>query len=159
MLCGSLVLVRGRCCCALWRASDLYSDGGRSHWRRAGRLCSRSDRGLVDLGLSCIPLVGEPVGPKVESKRNYLFCACWCLRRRRNNCILPALPKRWSTLVCSRDSGRWRSDHGRRWHLVLPRSAILAANRRHCVCHHRFVFAAQIKIEVHNVIVTGASKP
>ena len=145
MLCVSLVLVCGRCCRALWRASNFHPDGGRSHWRRAGRLCSRSDRGLVDLGLSCIPLVGESVGPKVESKRNYLFCAYRYLRRRRNDCILPALPKRRSTLVCSRDSGGWRRDHGPRWRLILPRSTILAANGRHCVRNHRFVFAAQIE--------------
>jgi hypothetical protein len=154
MLCGILVLVCGRRCGALRRASNLYPDGGRSHWRRSRRLCSRSDRRLVDLGLSCIPLVGEPVGPKVEPKRGYLFCAYWYLRRRRNNCILPALPKRRSTLVCSRDSGGWRGDHGCGWHLVFWRSAILAANRRHCICHHWFVFAAQVKIAAHNVIFT-----
>ena len=64
MICGSLVLVRGRCCCALWRASNLHPNGGRSHWRRPRRLCSRSDRGIVDLGLSCIPLDSEPLGSK-----------------------------------------------------------------------------------------------
>src|SRR5262245_32013916 len=96
--CGSLVLVRSRCCCALWCASNLYPDGGRSHWRRPRRLCSRSDRGFVDLDLSCIPLVSEPLGSKIESKRNFLFRAYWYLRRCRNNCILSTLPKRRSAL-------------------------------------------------------------
>src|SRR5262249_33439221 len=141
----SLVLVRGRCCCALWCASNLHPDGGRSHWRRPWRLCSRSDRSVVDLGLSCIPLVSEPVGSEVESKRNYLFCAYWYLRWRRNNRILSTLPKRRSALFRSCHSGGRRGNHGCGWDFVFSRSAILAANRWDRVCHHRFVSAAHIK--------------
>src|SRR4029453_5303183 len=94
LLCGGLVLVCGHRCSALWRASNLHPDGSRSHWRRTGRFCGRSNRGVVDPVFSCVSLVGESVGPKVESERNYLFCAYWYLRRRRNNCVLLALSKR-----------------------------------------------------------------
>jgi len=96
------------------------------------------------LAYICIPLVGEPVGSKIERKRNYLFCAYWYLRRRRNHCIFSALPKRRSTFLSSCHSGRRRANHGRRWYLVFSRSSILAPNRRYCVCHHRFVFAPQM---------------
>ena len=37
--------------------------------------------------------LANPLGSGVESKRNYLFCAYWYLRRRRNNRIFSALPK------------------------------------------------------------------
>jgi hypothetical protein len=145
LLCGGLVLVCGHRCCALWRASNLHPDGSRSHWRRAGRFCGRNNRGVVDIVVPCIPLVGESVGPKVESKRNCLFCAHRHLRRRRNNCVLPVVSKRRSAVFRSCYSGGWRRDHGRSGHLVFPRTAILAANHRHCSRCHRFVFAAQIE--------------
>jgi hypothetical protein len=55
------------------------------------------------------------------------------------------VPKRRPAVFCPCHPGGWRRDHGRRWHLVFPRTAILAANRRHCFCPHRFVFTAQIE--------------
>jgi hypothetical protein len=145
LLCGGLVLVRGHRCCALWRASNLHPNSSRPHWRRAGRFCGRSNRCVVDLVLPDIPLVGESVGSKGVSKRNSLFCAYWYLRRRRNNCVLPAVSKRRSPVFGSCHSGGWRRDHGSRWHLVFPRTAIVAANRRHCFRSDWFVFPAQIE--------------
>jgi hypothetical protein len=83
-----------------------------------------------------------------SSPSGIIYSVLTGLRRRRNNCILSTLSKRRSTFICSSDPGRRRGHHGARWHLLFPRTAILAANRRHWVCNYRFVFSAQIRIEV-----------
>ena len=112
----------------------------------SGRFCGRSQRAALSI-LSYLAFLWLANRWDQKSSLNgiHLFCAYRYLRRRRNNCVLPAVSKRRSAVFRSCYSGGWRRDHGRRWHLVFPRTAILAANRRHCFCCHRFVFAAQIE--------------
>ena len=55
--------------------------------------------------------------------------------------------KRRSALFGSSYPCRRRGNQGHRWLRVFPRSAIMAANRWRCVCHHGLVFTAQIVSE------------
>src|SRR4029453_6588906 len=143
---GSLVLVCGRCCCALWRAPNLHPNGSRSHRWGVRRLRSRGDRGIVDFTLPRISLVVEPLESAIQRARNFLFRSHWSLRGCRNDCILPAFSKRRPALVGSSYFSWRRRDYGNRRHFVFSRTAVVAENSRCCVRYHWFVFAAQIEI-------------
>ena len=53
--------------------------------------------------------------------------------------------KREAALVCSGNFG-WRRSIMASRGFLLSRTAVMAKDRRHCVCHHRFVFAAEINL-------------
>src|SRR5204863_3871339 len=150
---GSLVLVCSRCCCALWRASNLYSTSSRTHWRGSRRFHCRSQCCSIDLDLSRNFVVQRAVEPKIHRSWVQLFVSHRNLRRSGHNRVFSSFPAWWSTVGCSRDFSRWGGHHGDRGHCVFPRSTILAEDHRRRVCHHRFVFAAQI--EIHSVFTSS----
>src|SRR5262249_21822233 len=63
--CGSLVLVCGRCCCALRRAPNLYPARCRAHRRRTGRFCCRSECCIVDSSVSLVSLAQQTLDSKI----------------------------------------------------------------------------------------------
>src|SRR5437762_9237237 len=83
---GSLVLVCGRCCCALRRSPNLYSSCGRAHRRGARRFCCRSQCRIVDSYLSCISLAQQRLESEIQRGRVQLFTShgnlCWCWHDR-----------------------------------------------------------------------------
>jgi hypothetical protein len=83
---------------------------------------------------------------KIQWSWFWLFPAYRHLRRCRNDRLFPSFPKRWSPLCRSGNSCWRRGHHGARRHPVLPRSTVLAANSRRCVCDYWLVFAAQINL-------------
>src|SRR6266403_268327 len=151
---GSLVLVCGRCCCALRRSPNLYSSCGRAHRRGARRFCCRSQCRIVDSYLSCISLAQQRLESEIQRGRVQLFTShgnlCWCWHDR----VLSSFSKGRAAVGCAGYFSRRRGHHGHRWHLVFPRSTIVAENRRRCVRDHWFVFAAQI--EIHSVFISSA---
>lgn len=144
-----MVLVRGRCCCALWRAPNLHSNGGGSHRRGLGRIRCRSDSRIDDLTLPRVPLAGEPLESAIQRARSFLFRSYWNLRRRWDNCILPSFSKRRSAFFCSSDLGRRRRHHGHRRDSILPRAAIVATVGRCGIRDRRFVPAATLTRQKH----------
>ena len=76
-----------------------------------------------------------------------LFAAYRCLRRCQHDRVFPSFPKRWSAFRRSGNPCGRRYHHGVRGHLVFPRSAVVAANGRRCVCDYWSVFAAQINLD------------
>jgi len=143
---GSLVLVCGRCCCALRRASNLYQARGRPHRRRLGRIRCRSDGRIVDLSLPRVSLAGEPLDSAIQCARNFLFRSHRRLRWRRHNCLFSSLSKRWATFCRSCNSGLWCGPHGDRWHFIFPRTSILAACPGDHAGDYWITFAAALRL-------------
>jgi len=123
-------------------ASNLYQARGGPHRGRLGRIRCRSDGRIVDLSLSRVSLVGEPLESAIQCAGNFLFRSYRHLRRRGHDRIFSPLSKRRAAFFCAGDFGRWRSDHGHRRNVIFPRTAVLAAAHWHCVCNHRIVSVA-----------------
>jgi hypothetical protein len=141
---GFLVLVCGYRGCSLWSTSNLHPNGGRSHRRRSRRICCRSDSRIVDPALSCVSLAGGPLESTVECARNFLFRSHRNLRRRGNNRVLSSVSTRWSAIGCSGYFSRRRRHHGDCWHLVFPRSTVVATLSRCRIRDCGIVLAAKV---------------
>ena len=124
----------------------------RRRWPR--RLCCRSQCRIVHSYLSCISLAQQRLESEIQRGRVQLFTShgnlCWCWHDR----VLSSFSKGRAIVGCAGYFSRRRGHHGHRWHLVFPRSTIVAENRRRCVRDHWFVFAAQI--EIHSVFISSA---
>ena len=143
---GSLVLVRSCRRYSLRRASNLYQARGEPHRRRLGRIRCRSHGRIVDLSLSRVSLVGQPMELAIQCPRNFLFRSHGRVRRRGDNCFLSSLPERRAAISRPSHSCGWCSDHGDRRNPVLPGAGIVAAAAWHHARDRRSVFAAQIRV-------------
>jgi hypothetical protein len=77
---------------------------------------------------------------------NYSLLTGICVGAGTSRVLLTFSKGRPALFRSSHFSGR-RGNHGHRRDSFLSRTAIVAANSRHCVRHRRFVFAAKIKIQ------------
>jgi hypothetical protein len=141
---GSLVLVCSRCRRSLRCPPNLYSSCGRAHWRRARRFCCRSQCCGIHFPLSCISLVKRNLESKIQRGRVQLFPSHRSLCRSRHDRVLSSFSTRWSAIRCSGYFSRRRGHHGDRWHLVFPRSTIVAAVTWHHVRNRWVVFVAEM---------------
>jgi hypothetical protein len=92
-----------------------------------GRICRRSHGRIVDLSLSRVSLVGEPLESAIQWQGNSLFCSHRNKRRRMNDRLFPFVSKGRSAIRRTRHSGWRRGDHGDRGYFVFSRSAVVAA--------------------------------
>jgi len=139
-----VVLVRSCRRYSLRGASNLYQACGGPHRRRLGRIRCRSHGRIVDLSLPRVSLAGEPLESAIQCPRDFLFCSHGRVRRRGDNCVFSSFPKRRAAISRPSHSCGGRCDHGNRWHLVFPRTTIVAAVTWHHVRDRWISFVAEI---------------
>ena len=108
---------------------------------RAWRFYCRSQRRVVHLvyfGFSG----WREVGIRNSAELDLIIHCSPDLRRSGHDRVFSSFSERWSAFCCPGNPCGRRGHHGHRGDLVFPRSTVVAANRRRCVCDHWFVFAA-----------------
>ena len=102
---------------------------------------------VVDLALSRISLANEPMGPKVDWRRNLLCDSDWHLRWRRNDRLFSVVPKGWAALRRACDFGWWRCDYGNCRDFVFSRVRLVAAPLGYHTCDRRAVSASPVIVQ------------
>jgi hypothetical protein len=102
------------------------------HRRRLGRIRCRGHGCIIDLNLSRVSLVGEPLESAIQRAGNFLFHSHGRVRGRGHDCVFSSLPERRAVVSGPSHSCGRRSDHGHRGDSVLPGAGIVAAAHRNC---------------------------